>query len=46
MAGSASLLATNSNLAFAVDLALMPIVATVVYGYLFEKARHNVLYIL
>ena len=46
VAGSASLLATNSNLAFAVDLALMAIVATVVYGYLFEKARHNVLYIL
>lgn len=45
-AGSASLLATNSNLAFAVDLALMAVVATVVYGYLFEKTRHNVLYIL
>ena len=30
VAGSASLLATNSNLAFAVDLALMPIVATAI----------------
>lgn len=46
VAGSASLLATNSNLAFVVDLILMAIVATIVYGYLFEKTRHNVLYIL
>lgn len=46
VAGSASILATNSNLAFAVDLILMGIVATVVYGYLFEKTHHNVLYIL
>ena len=46
VAGSTSLLATNSNLAFVVDLVLMAIVATVVYGYLFEKTRHNVLYIL
>ncbi|MCI9511051.1 MAG: iron chelate uptake ABC transporter family permease subunit [Oscillibacter sp.] len=46
VAGSASILATNSNLAFLADLVLMAIVATVVYGYLFEKTRHNVLYIL
>lgn len=46
VAGSTSLLATNSNLSFAVDLVLMAIVATIVYGYLFEKTRHNVLYIL
>ena len=46
VAGSASLLATNSNLAFAVDLVLMIVVATTVYGYLFKKTRHNVLYIL
>lgn len=45
-AGSASLLATNSNLAFAVDLVLMIVVATTVYGYLFKKTRHIVLYIL
>lgn len=46
VAGSASLLATNSNLAYAVDLVLMAIVATIVYSYLFEKTHHNVLYIL
>lgn len=46
VAGSTSLLATNSNLAFAVDLVLMAIVATIVYSFLFEKTHHNVLYIL
>lgn len=46
VAGSTSVLATNSNLAFAVDLILMAIIATIVYGYLFEKTHHNVLYIL
>ncbi len=45
-AGSGSILATNGNLAFAVDLALMGVIATVVYGWLFEKTHHNVLYIL
>ena len=46
VAGSTSVLATNSNLSFAVDLALMAVVATTVYGYLFQKTHHNVLYIL
>lgn len=46
VAGSTSILATNSNLSFVVDLVLMAIVATIVYGYLFEKTQHNVLYIL
>ncbi len=46
VAGSTSILATNSNLAFAVDLILMAVIATIVYGYLFEKTHHNVLYIL
>ena len=45
-AGSTSLLVTNSNLAFAVDLVPMGVVATVVYGWLFQKTHHNVLYIL
>lgn len=46
VAGSTSILATNSNLSFVVDLVLMAIVATIVYGYLFKKTQHNVLYIL
>lgn len=45
-AGSGSILAVNTNLAFAVDLVLMGVTATVIYSYLFQKTRHNVLYIL
>lgn len=44
--GSGSVLATNGNLSFAVDLVLMGIIATIIYSYLFEKTHHNVLYIL
>lgn len=46
VAGSASILAVNSNLAFVVDLVLMGITATVIYSYLFKKTKHNVLYVL
>ncbi|MCI9444637.1 MAG: iron chelate uptake ABC transporter family permease subunit [Oscillospiraceae bacterium] len=46
LAGSSSILATNANCSFAVDLVLMGVVATVVYSYLFKKAKHNVLYVL
>ena len=45
-AGSGSLLATNDNLAFVVDLVIMGVTATFVYGYLFKKTNHNVLYVL
>ena len=45
-AGSASLLVTNSNLSFAVDLLIMAVTATFIYGYLFRKTNHNVLYVL
>lgn len=44
--GSTSLLARSANLAFAVDLMLMGLIATVIYSYLFKKTRHNVLYVL
>ena len=46
MAGSGSFLAVNANAAFAVDLAIMGAVATVIYSYLFRKTNHNVLYVL
>lgn len=46
IAGSASILATNSNLSFAVDLAVMAVVATLLYSFLFKKTGHNVLYVL
>lgn len=45
-AGSSSLLATNANAAFAVDLMLMAIIATLIYSYLFQKTGHNILYVL
>ena len=45
-AGSGSLIAVNANLAFLVDVALMGVVATVIYSYLFQKTNHNVLYVL
>ena len=45
-AGSGSILATNSNLSFAVDLLVMVIAATFVYSYMFRKTRNNVLYVM
>ena len=44
--GSGSILATNSNLSFAVDLIVMSVVATFVYSYMFKKTGNNVLYVL
>lgn len=45
-AGSTSVLANNANLSFAVDLVIMGITATVIYGWLFKKTNYNVLYVL
>ncbi len=44
--GSGSIVATNANIAFAVDLLIMGIAATMIYGYLFKKTNYNVLYVL
>lgn len=44
--GTGSVLYLNANLAFAVDLVLMGVVATLVYWYLFKKTGHNILYIM
>lgn len=46
LAGSGSILATNANAAFAVDLGIMGVTATVIYSYLFQKTKYNVLYVL
>ena len=46
VAGWGSVLATNANLSFAIDLVLMGLTATVIYSYLFKKTNHNVLYVL
>lgn len=45
-AGSTSVLANNANVSFAVDLVIMGITATVIYGWLFKKTNYNVLYVL
>ena len=44
--GSGSVIATNSNISFAVDLIVMGITATFIYSYMFQKTNHNVLYVL
>ena len=44
--GSGSLIATNANLSFAVDVVLMGISATLIYSWIFKKTQHNVLYVL
>lgn len=46
VAGSGSVLATNSNLSFATDLLVMSVAATFVYSYIFKKTGNNVLYVL
>lgn len=44
--GSGSIIATNSNLSFAIDLVVMAVAATFIYSYMFKKTGHNVLYVL
>lgn len=44
--GSTSFLAVNANAAFLVDLVIMVVAATFIYGYLFRKTNYNVLYVL
>lgn len=44
--GAGSLVAGNTNVAFAVDLILMGVVATLIYSYMFKKTNYNVLYVL
>ena len=44
--GSSSIIASNANLSFAVDVVLMGITATIIYSWIFKKTKHNVLYVL
>ena len=46
VAGSGSVVATNSNVSFSVDLIVMAVIATFVYSYMFQKTGNNVLYVL
>ena len=45
-AGTGSWLALNANASFAVDLVIMGVTATFIYGYLFRLTNYNVLYVL
>ena len=44
--GSGHVIATNSNLSFALDLLVMGVTATFLYSYMFRKTGNNVLYVL
>ncbi len=44
--GSGSVLVYNKYYSFTLDLIIMGVVATVIYGYLFRKTKYNVLYVL
>ncbi|WP_028828957.1 iron chelate uptake ABC transporter family permease subunit [Proteocatella sphenisci] len=44
--GSGSVLVTNKNISFAIDLALMVSASMLIYGLLFKKTKRNILYIL
>lgn len=44
--GTGSVLVTNGNIAFFIDLVIMVAVAFVIYGFMFKKTKYNVLYIL
>ena len=44
--GSGSIMATNANLSFGIDLVVMSVSATFVYSYMFKKTGNNVLYVL
>ena len=44
--GTGSQLYLNANLAFAVDLVSMGVIATLLYWYLFKVTGHNILYIM
>lgn len=46
VAGAGSVIVTNSNLSFAIDLVVMAVAATFVYSYMFKKTGNNVLYVL
>lgn len=43
---TSSIVYTNRNLSFAIDLLIMAIIATIIYGWLFKKTNYNVLYVL
>lgn len=45
-AGAASILVTNKQVSFAVDLVIMAVVSMTIYSYIFKKTGSNVLYVI
>ena len=44
--GTGSILLRSGNAAFAMDLLIMSVTATFLYGFIFKKTKYNVLYVL
>lgn len=44
--GSSSIVATNKNISFVLDVLLMGILATIIYGIMLKKTNYNILYVL
>ncbi len=44
--GTSSFIATNRYISFIVDIALMGVAGTFIYGTLFKKTKYNILYVL
>lgn len=44
--GATNPLITNQNISFIIDIVIMGISATAIYGLLFKKTRYNILYVL
>lgn len=44
--GTGSIVFTNRNLSFGIDLVIMSFAATLIYSWLFKKTRYNILYVL
>lgn len=44
--GAGSIFVRNSNVSFVIDLVIMGVVATILYGFIFKKTNYNVLYVL
>lgn len=44
--GTSSIILTNQNTSFIVDVLIMGVAATVIYGLLFKKTNYNILYVL
>ncbi len=44
--GATSVIFSNKNLTFMIDVALMGVFGTIIYGFLFKKTKSNILYVL